>query len=303
MRERIATFFDQTSAITQIADSTARSVAGSSAGAAETTRSIEAMAAAAEEIATSTRAVADDIANAKALTNVATTLANESRATVAVLATEADRIGEVVGIIQQIASQTNLLALNATIEAARAGEAGKGFAVVASEVKNLATQTARSTEDIARRIESVRGSTASAVASIGRIVASIEEVAQNTAGIAEQMGGQQSATHAIASEMQLALNGSTKVRNEAELTERAVGETRDAAHAIAAAAEAVNAMSLTIATTIARFLAKAARLPGICHGPCGTRPDLEAMCEEAGNAGFVVFDSFHCGFYHLGGPA
>ncbi|WP_135081001.1 methyl-accepting chemotaxis protein [Terasakiella sp. SH-1] len=72
------------------------------------------------------------------------------------LAEASSQIGEVVGLINNIASQTNLLALNATIEAARAGEAGKGFAVVASEVKNLANQTERATGDINDRIERLR---------------------------------------------------------------------------------------------------------------------------------------------------
>ena len=85
------------------------------------------------------------------------------------LSAAAQKIGEVVRLINNIAGQTNLLALNATIEAARAGEAGKGFAVVASEVKNLATQTARATEDISAQVAAMQGSTGDAVAAIERI--------------------------------------------------------------------------------------------------------------------------------------
>ncbi|MGC8030346.1 methyl-accepting chemotaxis protein, partial [Salmonella enterica] len=78
----------------------------------------------------------------------AATQAEKSRDTIHTLSDAADKIGEVVQLVQAIASQTNLLALNATIEAARAGEAGKGFAVVASEVKSLAHQTSKATEEI-----------------------------------------------------------------------------------------------------------------------------------------------------------
>ena len=108
----------------------------------------------------------------------------KSEVTVTELANAANRIGEVVGLINTIAAQTNLLALNATIEAARAGEAGKGFAVVASEVKSLATQTARATEGITAQVSAIQGSTQEAVDTIkgiGQIIDKMSEIATTVA--------------------------------------------------------------------------------------------------------------------------
>lgn len=117
--------------------------------------------------------------------------------TVAGLADAANRIGEIVALITSIASQTNLLALNATIEAARAGEAGRGFAVVASEVKNLAGQTAKATEEIARQVADIQSTTQAAVSAIGSITHIIEQIGDISGTVATSIERQSSATGQI----------------------------------------------------------------------------------------------------------
>ncbi len=120
----------------------------------------------------------------------------------------AERIGEVMGLIRDIANQTNLLALNATIEAARAGEAGKGFAVVAAEVKQLADQTSRATEDIAQQIEAIQGSSTQAVGAIEEVSRIIEEMETLASAVASAVEQQDLAVQAINENVTTAANRS-----------------------------------------------------------------------------------------------
>ncbi|SMH58508.1 methyl-accepting chemotaxis protein [Azospirillum agricola] len=155
------------------------------------------VAAASEELAASIREISSQVAHSSAVTRRAVESGAHTQVTIRSLSETVAKVGEVVNLIQNIAGQTNLLALNATIEAARAGEAGKGFAVVASEVKNLANQTAASTEEITRQIAAIQEVTGQAVAAVEEIGRTIAEIDHISGSIAAAMEEQTAATQEI----------------------------------------------------------------------------------------------------------
>jgi methyl-accepting chemotaxis protein len=155
----------------------------------EALSSCEIVAAAGEKLSLSASEIASQITISTAEIASAARAGEQARRIIDALSASMGQIGAVAHLIRDIAGRTNLLALNATIEAARAGEAGRGFAVVAGEVKTLATQTARSTEEIARAVGSMQSATHDAVRVVGEMVgrvASIERIAQTIATAAEQ---------------------------------------------------------------------------------------------------------------------
>jgi methyl-accepting chemotaxis protein len=149
------------------------------------------VASAAEQLSSSIREISGQVAMSAEIVGRAVAAGSETRATIETLNDQVTRIGAVADMIGAIAAKTNLLALNATIEAARAGDAGKGFAVVASEVKALATQTARSTQEITQQIGQVRGATGASVAAVARIeqtISAINAIAGSIAAAVDQQG-------------------------------------------------------------------------------------------------------------------
>lgn len=173
-------------------------------------RRLSGLAASVEQLTASIGEIARQATTSAALAQGGAAEVEEAAAEIRRLDTAAAEIGQVVGLITEIAGQTNLLALNATIEAARAGDAGKGFAVVASEVKNLANQTSRATEDIARRIDAIQLATTAAVDAFARLGGSIRDIAEVSSGIAAAVEEQRAATDEITGSLSQ-LNGSMQM--------------------------------------------------------------------------------------------
>ncbi|RJK96069.1 methyl-accepting chemotaxis protein [Vallicoccus soli] len=197
---------------------------------------IETVAAGAEEMGASIREISHSANEAARVAGEAVSVAERTNATVAQLGESSAQIGTVIRTITSIAEQTNLLALNATIEAARAGEAGKGFAVVANEVKELAQETARATEDIARRVDAIQGDTGGAVDAIAEIGRIIDQINAHQVTIASAVEEQTATTSEMSRSVASTAEGGRGVSASVEAVARAsertaegLGELRGAA--------------------------------------------------------------------------
>ena len=167
-----------------------------------------------------------------------------------------EKIGDVLRLISAIAGQTNLLALNATIEAARAGDAGKGFAVVASEVKELASQTAKATEEIAGQVTAIQSATTDCVSAIGGISDTIREISSIATTIAAAVEEQDSATREIARSVQQAATGTSEVSLNVAGASQAADQSRALADNVLVAAGQLNQQATTLFESVDTFLAR-----------------------------------------------
>jgi methyl-accepting chemotaxis protein len=220
------------------ADQTNRQSVTVATAAEQASVNVQTVAAATEELTSSVNEISRQVSESSRIATVAVDEANHTNQTVGGLQTAAQKIGEVVNLINDIASQTNLLALNATIEAARAGEAGKGFAVVASEVKNLANQTAKATEDIQAQVQQIQGATGTAVEAIRGISDTIRKMSEITTAIASAVEEQNAATGEIARNIQEAARGTQDVSaNIGEVTQAAAETGRAATETLNSAAD------------------------------------------------------------------
>src|SRR5262245_3707000 len=198
-------------AMTVSCDATSKQSGAVASAAAQATQSVQTVAAATEELSASIRDISQQVSRASGMITDAVSQAGQSNERVQGLTAAAQKIGDVVKIIADIAGQTNLLALNATIEAARAGDAGRGFAVVASEVKALADQTAKATEEIAGQVKSIQEATMSSAQSIQGIAETISAVSDTATAIAAAVQQQGAATLEIARNAQEATRGTQEV--------------------------------------------------------------------------------------------
>jgi methyl-accepting chemotaxis protein len=240
--------------MSSVSDQTNTRVRMAAKASGDASNNVNSVAAASEELSTSITDISRQVSHAATIASRAVEQARQTDGTVQGLVTTASRIGEVVGLINDIAGQTNLLALNATIEAARAGEAGKGFAVVASEVKSLATQTAKATEEISQQIAAVQKVANDAIEAIKGIGGIIGEVSQVATAIAAAVEEQGAATQEITRSTQQAAQGTTEVSDNIAGVLAGADATDAAARNVKSASEALGAQTRQLGDQVEAFL-------------------------------------------------
>ncbi len=248
-------------ALTSAAKSTSEQSVSASASSEEVTVNVQTVSAAAEELSKSIMEISRQLTAVSRVATGAVAEAERSNKTITGLVDAVNKIGDVIALINDIASQTNLLALNATIEAARAGEAGKGFSVVASEVKALANQTAKATEEITGQISAIQTATNEAVTAIQAVGKTIGTINEYSSAIASAVEEQNAATSEIARNVQQAATGTqevssniSKIANGANEVTKGAEKTREAADEVGAVSDNLAKRTITLREELDKFL-------------------------------------------------
>ncbi|WP_417768567.1 methyl-accepting chemotaxis protein [Stappia sp.] len=220
----------------------------------EASANVQAVSGAAEELSSSIAEINRQVSDSQTISQHAVDNVSATNSRVKELAQAAERIGEVIALITDIAERTNLLALNATIEAARAGAAGKGFAVVAAEVKSLANQTARATEDIRLQVKGIQGATSCTVGSVKAISETITQIRSVATSISTSVIQQGAATREIACNIEQVAVGMQDVTGNIADVSAAAEETGNAGGRLLSSADDLTGQAELLRKEVARFL-------------------------------------------------
>jgi len=239
-----------------VAEETTRQAQHVASSSEHTSLNVQTVSSATEEMSVSIAEIGVQVSSAQSVALSAVEQASRTTRIVSHLAETANRIGEIVDLIDSIAAKTNLLALNATIEAARAGDSGKGFAVVAQEVKALASQTAKATQEISTQISGVQAATDEAVEAIGSINGTIEQIKEITIAVASAVEEQTAATREIARSIEEAASGAAEVTQSIHTVSTAASETGGAAERMQLSSATLNDNAGTLSREVNAFIAR-----------------------------------------------
>jgi methyl-accepting chemotaxis protein len=243
------------STLSRTAETTQQLSAAVAAASEESSANVQSVSAATDEMAASVNEISRQVQESSRIATEAVGQAEKTDNRISELSQAAGRIGDVIKLITAIAEQTNLLALNATIEAARAGAAGKGFAVVAQEVKQLASQTAKATDEIRGQIAGMQTATQESVSAIKEIGDTIDRISQIATTVASAVEEQGASTQEIARNVQQAAHGTAQVTGNITEVTRGASETGSASAQVLSSAKSLTGESNQLKMEVAKFLA------------------------------------------------